>query len=364
MLDIFLFAGMPYAAILICVIGVVYRYRHDEYHVSSLSSQFLEGKKLLWGSAPWHIGIIVIFLGHLVALVIPGLWHTLMAVPLLLIAVEIVGIAVAVLCVVGLIALIFRRITSTNIQSVTTTGDLVVLGLLLFQIVLGLATAVMYRWGSSWSTGTLTPYIWGLLTFRPNLMLVNELPLIIQAHLIGAWLILIAIPFSRLIHMFSIPLDYLYRPAQRVVWNNPRRQLHTAEKHISSDSRRYFLKGATGLSIAGLLLSVGVLDKLFKFFQTPDLSHEEEATLMETRLKRLRLTAQEKELELERLRSESIFVAYLDELEPAKGKYFIIPAGGRPAVAAFGKVYSSWLHGRESSRRAWSHTLSVPYFLF
>ena len=60
------------------------------------------------------------------------------------------GIALSVLCVVGLAVLALRRLTSARVQAVTTTMDLVVLAVLLVQIVLGLAVAVHYRWGAAW----------------------------------------------------------------------------------------------------------------------------------------------------------------------------------------------------------------------
>lgn len=335
MLELFAFAGLPYAAILICITGVIWRFRKDQYGITTLSSQFLEGKKLLWGSAPWHIGIIIIFLGHLVAFLVPGLWQRLMAVPVLLVTVEIIGLAATVLCILGLIVLIGRRITTGRLQQTTKLADFVVSGLLLFQIVLGLMIAVGYRWGASWSTGTLSSYVWSLITLSPDITVIRDMPLTIQLHVVGAWLILLVFPFTRLIHMISVPIHYLFRSPQKVVWSNPRRVQHAVSARATQESRRHFLKAAFGLSAAGVLLSIGVLDKLGRFFQMPGLHHDEEANLLETRLRRLQLTAEEKELELERLRSSSIYVAKLTELNGKAGKYFI-DYSMRPGLAFLG----------------------------
>ncbi len=223
MLELFAFVGLPYAAILICVAGTVWRFRNDQYGISSLSSQFLEGKKLLWGSAPWHIGILIIFLGHFVAFLLPGVWQRLMAVPLLLATAETIGIAAAVLCLLGLIVLFYRRLTTARLQKSTNIGDFIVATLLLAQVGLGLMVAGGYRWGASWSTGTLTPYVWSLITFSPDATIIRDMPIAIQAHVVGAWLILLVLPFTRLIHMVSVPLQYLFRSPQKVVWNNARR---------------------------------------------------------------------------------------------------------------------------------------------
>lgn len=335
MLDLFLYLGLPYLAIALCVIGTLYRMRFDPLHVSSLSSQFLEGRKLLWGSAPWHIGILIVFLGHLAAFVAPGFWHGLMTIKPVLIAVEVIGIAAALLCGFGLVVLMVRRVTTDRLQAVTNTADIVVLLLLLAQIGLGLGIALGYRWGAAWSTGTLSPYIWNIITFQPDIAAVQDFPLPIKLHLTGAWLILIAIPFSRLIHMVSVPVQYLFRSPQKVVWNNPRRTGQAVAAVALQESRRYFLKGAVGLAAAGTLLSVGVFDKLLKFFQMPGLHKDEEAEILESRLKRLHLTAEEKELELERIRLDAIPVAKLAELSKTQGKYFIDYAM-RPALAFAG----------------------------
>ncbi len=335
MLEMFLLVGLPYLAITVCIVGTVYRFRSDRYHVSSLSSQFLEGRKLLWGSAPWHLGLVILFTGHLAAFIMPDFWHDLMTIPALLFTVEVIGIAAALLCLLGLLVLLYRRITTDKLQHVTKTADIVVLVVLLVQIALGLATAVGYRWGAIWSTGTLSPYIWSIITFRPDVSLVRDLPLPIQLHLTGAWIVLLVIPFSRLIHMFSVPLQYLIRSPQIVIWNNSRRTRHATSAAVQQESRRHFVKGAVGLAAAGTLLSVGVLDKMFRFFQMPGLHKDEEAKLLESRLKRLHLTAEEKQLELERLRQDAIFVAKLEDLSPNQGKYFIDYAM-RPAIALAG----------------------------
>ena len=101
---------------------------------------FSKTRQLLWGSAPWHIGILVVLLGHLVALFLPGVWSSLLTVPGVLLAVETIGVACSLLAIAGMATLIDRRLTSARVQAVTTTVDLVVVALLLAQVVLGLLT--------------------------------------------------------------------------------------------------------------------------------------------------------------------------------------------------------------------------------
>lgn len=336
MLELFAFVGLPYAAMVTCVVGIVWRMRKDPYGITSLSSQFLEGRQLRWGSLPWHFGILLIFVGHLVAFMFPDSWHSLMSISWLLVTVETLGIAAALLCLIGLGVLFFRRLTTGRLQKTTKFADFAVTALLLTQVALGLLTAGGYRWGASWSTGTLTPYVWSLITFQPELSVVRDLPLAIQLHVVLAWAILLAVPFTQLIHMITVPVHYLFRSPQKVVWSNPRRNERAVTARVEQDSRRHFLKAALGLSTAGVLLSVGVFDKLGRFFQMPGLHKDEEASLLETRLRRLQLTAEEKELELERMRAEEIYVAKLSELNMQTGKYFIDYAM-RPGLAFRGE---------------------------
>lgn len=333
MLSSFAFIGLPYIALFVLVAGSIYRFRSTQFSYTALSSQFLESRKLLWGSAPWHIGILIVFLGHLVPFLAPGLWQSLTSHIGFLFAVEVVGMIAAFLCLAGLTVLLLRRLTSPRVQAVTTPMDLVILVLLMGQVLLGIATASNYRWGAAWSAHTTTPYLWSLLTFQPDMRYVEMLPPTVKLHVFGAWLIFLCLPFTRLVHVFSLPFQYLWREPQVVVWTNARRIASIAPiARTAEQSRRLFLKGMVGVGSAAGLLTVGVMDKLARFFSGPDMTPEEQAALLKKRLQRLEMTAQERELELERLRSDYIFVARLSELSPKDGKYFI-DYEMRPALA-------------------------------
>ena len=332
MFERFLLVGLPYAAVLICLIGIFVRLKVRRFSASALSSQFLEQRKLSWGSLPWHVGIFVVLLGHLVAFLFPGLWASLVAHPRVLVGVEIVGMAAAVLAVFGLTALIVRRITHAKVQAVTSTLDLVILGVLMVQLLAGLATAAHYRWGASWATGTLAPYLWSLLWLQPKPEFVAEMPALVHVHLALAWVLVGLLPFSRLVHVIFLPLGYLIRPPLLVVWSNPRRSASLGEQVRSAPERRHFLRAAFGLVTGVTLLTVGTVNIVGRFFLGPRESQAEEVARMRTKLTRLRLAAEQKELELERKENDYIFVARLAELEPRKGKYFI-DFQMRPALA-------------------------------
>ena len=332
-IETLILVGFPYAAILLFIVGIIWRYRSERFSVSSLSSQFLEAKWIAWGTIPFHLGIIILFFGHLIPFLLPGPWRLLTSNRTAMLGVEAIGMGAALLCIIGLVVLFTRRVVHRAVQTNTTTMDLIVLGLLLGQIAVGLGVATLHRWGSVWSVGTTTPYLWSIVMLRPDAALVAGMPPLMKLHLAGAWIILALVPFTRLAHLFSVPLEYLRRPPQKVVWANPRRQV--AEERVIGhqiEGRRLLLRGALGVGAAGALLSVGVAEKLFKYFRGPEMSVEEEAELLNKRLERLEMTAEQRELQLERMRKGYIYVATLGELSREHGYYFI-DYHMRPALA-------------------------------
>jgi nitrate reductase gamma subunit len=333
MLEQFLFVGLPYIALFVMIVGSIYRFRTQRFSYSSLSSQVLESRYLRWGNLAWHLGIFVIVLGHLIPFLLPGLWQALTSNGVFLLAVETIGIVAAFLALAGLGVLLARRALSSKISAVTSTADFLVLLLLIAQVLVGISVASGARWGAAWSTNTTTPYLWSLLMLQPAPEYVAGLPPTVKLHLVLAWLIFLLVPFTRLVHAFSIPIAYLWRPPQKVVWLSASPILAAARPlHHAFESRRYFLRGALGAAGAAFLLSIGVLGKLGQFFRGPALAAEQEAELLQKKLERLELAAAERALEVERIQNPYIFVANLAELSDQDGKYFT-DYQMRPALA-------------------------------
>ncbi len=219
------FVVFPYISVTLFVAVTIYRSIYRPFTISSLSSQLLEGKKLYWGSIPFHYGIVLILLTHLLALVFPKgllLWN---AVPIRLYLLEFTGFALGLWALVGVVLLIYRRITVAYIRKVTTPMDIVVLLFTFVSIITGVLTAVGYRFGSTWFTGVFTPYLWSILTLQPRPELVAPLPWLIQLHVLNNFILLAVFPFSRLVHILTWPLGYMFRPWQIVIWVKQRRQM-------------------------------------------------------------------------------------------------------------------------------------------
>ncbi len=221
--DVLLFVITPYVALTLAVAVTAYRAIYRPFTVSSLSSQLLERKQLYWGSIPFHWGVILILLGHLLALLIPEgiLWWN--AVPVRLYLLEGSGIMLGVWALAGILILLYRRLGNSRVQAVTTPMDLIVLLLLLLQLLSGVLIATSYRFGSSWGAAVLTPYLRSVLTLQPRLELVADLSWVIKLHVAGFFVLLAVFPFSRLIHIITVPLGYLFRPWQIVIWIRKKR---------------------------------------------------------------------------------------------------------------------------------------------
>jgi nitrate reductase gamma subunit len=227
-LDYFFFSAFPYVAIVTFLVGSIYRYQQKGFKVTRLSAQFLEGKQGFWGTVPFHFGILMVFLGHLVAFLFPKSVLSWNSDPVRLIAHEGVGFTFAVALLIGLVALIIRRLTHPRLKVVTTRMDLFVEFVLLAQVILGCWIALGYRWGTSWFAADLSPYLWSILKLNPQPEAVVAMPLVIKAHIIGAFSILLIFPFTRLIHILVAPFHYIWRPYQVVIWNWDKKRIRKA----------------------------------------------------------------------------------------------------------------------------------------
>lgn len=219
MRDLILFAVIPYVAIALAVSGGLYRYLVDRYSWSSQSSQFLESRLLYWGSVPWHYAILLVLLAHLFAFLFPAGWSTMLGRPMRLYFLEATGLALGIITVVSVLLLLLRRAMNGRVSTVTSTIDWLMLAGLLLQAATGVYIAFALRWGGAWYPHTVAPWLWSLLRFDPQVEYIAVLPAIVKVHAVNAFALIALFPFSRLVHVVSIPLSYLSRPYQVVVWN-------------------------------------------------------------------------------------------------------------------------------------------------
>jgi nitrate reductase gamma subunit len=232
MLNTLMFAAFPYVAIAVFLIGSIYRYMNRGFQVSSLSSEFLERKKLFWGSQPFHYGLLVLFFGHLIAFLFPSAVLAWNGEPVRLLILEFSSFAFGLASLAGLVLLIKRRLSNKRIMMVSNKMDMLVYTVLLTQIITGLGVAFFVRWGSSWFASTLTPYIRSMFALNPDIAAVSAMPWWVQLHIISAFFIIAIIPFTRFVHFLVAPIDYLWRGYQLVIWNWNRKTIRKSASYF------------------------------------------------------------------------------------------------------------------------------------
>jgi len=220
-LNQFFFGYYPYIAITVLIVGSVMRYEHGQYSWRSGSSQLLRRKQLMLGSVLFHVGILIIFLGHVVGLLTPiwvfdvlGISHTAKQ----LLAIIVGGLA-GVMCFIGMLLLIHRRLFDARIRATSSFGDIAILLLLFVQLSLGLASIFISL--QHLDGGEMVRFMeWAqrILTFRSGAAeLVANVHPIFKAHLVLGLTIFLVFPFTRLVHMLSAPVWYLGRRSYQIV---------------------------------------------------------------------------------------------------------------------------------------------------
>ena len=220
----FFFIAFPYIALILAVGVGLYRYFSHRFTYSSVSSQLLENRHLFWGSVSWHYGITLILVAHVLPWLFPRAAAAVLGDPTRLLVLELTGLALGFYCVFGIVVLIARRLPNdSRARAVTSPMDWILLLVLAFQVLSGVGIALFDRWGSAWYLSTAVPWLWSLVRLDPDASTVTGLPVFIQSHLISGFVVILLFPFTRLVHVFAIPIEYLWRPYQVVVWNrNPR----------------------------------------------------------------------------------------------------------------------------------------------
>ncbi|WP_166258161.1 respiratory nitrate reductase subunit gamma [Marinobacter salicampi] len=218
-LNTLLFGIYPYIALAVFVIGCWARYDHGQFTWRAGSSQMLRKKNVRWASIMFHVGIIVIFFGHLIGLLIPHWMYEPFMTPgtKQVLAIVVGGIA-GVFCLVGGTMLFVRRVTDPRILASSTVGDILIIGILMVQVLLGLLTILPTLGHLDGATMQLfAAWAQSIFTLQGGAAdYIAEVHWIYKLHIFLGLTIFLVFPFSRLVHMFSVPLEYFTRNAQVV----------------------------------------------------------------------------------------------------------------------------------------------------
>lgn len=222
----FLFGIYPYIGLSIFLVGSLVRFERGQYTWRSGSSQMLRARQLRWGSNLFHIGILFLFAGHFVGLLTPH-WlyeHFITAGAKQMVAVVSGGTA-GTICFIGLTMLLHRRLTDPRIRATSSPMDIAILLVLWLQLVLGLVTLPFSMQHSDGGTMlALSEWAQRIVTFRGGAAeLVANVDWPFKLHLVLGITIFVLFPFSRLVHIWSVPVGYVFRSYQVVRRRSPAR---------------------------------------------------------------------------------------------------------------------------------------------
>lgn len=215
MFNQFLWVIMPYLCIAIFFLGHLARFKFDKFSWTAKSSEFIEKKQLKWGSLMFHLGIIPVAMGHIVGLLMPASWLTAVGVSdhLYHIGAVYIGSVFGIITLIGMLLLTARRITKKNIRRLSSASDIIVNFLLLAIVFMGCyATLVTNATIPSFDyRETISVWFRQLFIFSPDADLMLQVPLTFKTHILLGFIIMAFWPFTRLVHVWSVPLTYASR---------------------------------------------------------------------------------------------------------------------------------------------------------
>ncbi len=220
MLDNFFFVGLPYITLLLFIGGSAYRaftglktrFRgkpdltvRGDFLWTTRSTGFFGRASVGPSTLCLHWGLVILIISHILGFFGGGLNS-----PGLVEFFRWVGMFGGILLFYGVSWALVRRLTRPQLRAMSTAEDYLVLLFLIVISGLGLyLSAVQLIFGLSYGVG---PWLWGLLTLRPDPTLLSGFPLLGKLHLIVNFFFLAWFPFTKLVHMFSYPFGYITRP--------------------------------------------------------------------------------------------------------------------------------------------------------
>lgn len=214
--NLFWWVILPYIALITFVIGHIWRYRYDQFGWTSRSTELQEKKLLKWGGPLFHYGTFAAIGGHIIGILVPESTTRALGIP------ESAyrpfsawaGTIAAVLIMIGIAFLAGRRLFVPRVRATTSPIDWVALILLAIVIGLGIGeTMGVGLLGSHYNyRQSISPWFRGLFDGNPDVNAVAHAPWLFQVHAVAAWAVLMVWPFSRLVHAWSAPVWYMWRP--------------------------------------------------------------------------------------------------------------------------------------------------------
>ncbi|MEU9049837.1 respiratory nitrate reductase subunit gamma [Streptomyces sp. NPDC048384] len=210
-----LWGFLPYVVFALLVAGLIWRHRYDRFGWTTRSSQVYESRLLNIASPAFHYGILFVLVGHLVGLFVPESWTDALGVSERTYHLFSLygGTAAGVLTVAGIALLIYRRRTKAPVFRATTANDKLMYVVLAAAIVMGMVAKLSHSSGDGYNyRQSIAPWARSLFTLQPDLDRMAGVPVLYEVHAVIGMVLIALVPYTRLVHMFSAPVQYLFRP--------------------------------------------------------------------------------------------------------------------------------------------------------
>ena len=217
-----IFGIYPYIALTTFIVGSVVRFDREQYTWKADSSQIFEKEQLQKGSILFHIGVLALFMGHFAGLVIPHTWFLAMGVSDMMHQVVAIsaGAAFGSLCMMGGVILWKRRMYHPRVRANSRFMDIFILDLILVTLGVGLLTIPVSIYhafnGDASVMVALAEWVQSMLAFNSQTEYLSGVGFIYKLHLFLGMSVFFLFPFTRLVHVWSMPLGYMFRPYQIV----------------------------------------------------------------------------------------------------------------------------------------------------
>jgi nitrate reductase gamma subunit len=185
----FLFGVCPYLALAMVIVGTI--------ATCFLGSQVDPALDLSGAGRTWRAGLIVLLLGHLAGFFFPRGVLAWNAQPVRLYLMEGAGFVAGLGALWGWTRMMLRHLSRSSAPVGRQLAEALFLSLLFSSLISGLLAAGLYRWSTSWSVVTVTPYVRSILRGRPLAALAGEMPFQVQLHIFCAFVLLAMFPFTR-----------------------------------------------------------------------------------------------------------------------------------------------------------------------
>ena len=210
-LNNFFLGYLPYVALTVLATGLIYRTIRRNNTIQASSSQFISNdKSLRWGSTLFHYAILLVLLGHILGLLTPEwLYNWFMTNETKRLLAILMGSISGAAALVGITLLVVRRFSNKRGWATSKIQDYVIVVLLLVQISLGLWCTYITTQSSLEDYMAMEYWAQGIFIFEPDSWkYIADADLIYKIHIVNGFLIFIIFPFTKLMHMIMVPVQY------------------------------------------------------------------------------------------------------------------------------------------------------------